>query len=138
MTPEEYEQRMKAREARKKAASDAREAQHRADMIRLDDLEQEHGDGNVAAVAVAATGGLVIVRRPTLSEYERYKAAVTRAKKPQAQTEAQKVFARKMVVHPELAAFDELAEESPGVVDRVAVEALKLADLIEAELEGKP
>ena len=135
MTPEEFEQRMQARRERKAAAQEAQEAQRMADMIRLDDLEQQHGDEAIGYVPTPL--GLVILRKPTQTEYETWKADTKKAKTPQGGAEVDMMFANKCLVHPPPDAYARIVEEFPGVPDKIVLLALRLAKAAADDEEGK-
>ncbi len=67
------------RQARKDALAKQYEEQHAIDLAALDDLEVEHGDGNVKAIKIPFEPGLptiVVVRKPKPPELNRYRTAV--------------------------------------------------------------
>ena len=61
---------LKERDERKARIEAEKEARHRRDLIKLNELELEHGDENVAPVWTKA--GLVVLKRPTKSQVDEY------------------------------------------------------------------
>lgn len=141
-----FEVRMAKREARKAALEAQAEAQHRAELILLDDLEQELGDDNVRGVHTR--GGLVVIKAPSRPAMAQWRETILKLseKNSAGKAAASLKLARSCVVavlakstgkaerDGAAAAFDALCEECPGVQDLIANEAIKLSgQLAEAE-----
>jgi hypothetical protein len=125
-----------ARSARKAALAEQKQAQLAVDMEALDALEQEHGDGRVAAVSMPTFSpglpALIVVRTPKPVEYKRYQdmAAKDSGRK------TCDVLADVCVVYPDRETYAKMREIAPGIHAQAYVKAVRLAEGRNQE-EGK-
>ena len=134
-----FDERMAQRAARKANQKRERDAQYRADMLKLDELEQEHGDDSVRGVFTSA--GMVAIRRPKKHEIDRFTEAMLRDGKPgqkaSRQREAAEQLGRVCRIHPATEVYETMVEASPGLPHKVGTAAAEFAELIEEEEAGK-
>lgn len=123
--------------ARDKAreAQDALEAEERAlaNEMAIAKAEAEHGrirDGKIGAIESRL--GVVIVKRPTSSHYQRFMKG-----DPKKVREDADALVRSCIVHPSLVVFDSMLEEQPGLIDPLLAACVQLAGLGAQEVAGK-
>lgn len=140
MTDEEFEARMKARAERKSAAAEKRKELERSNLLKLDELEQEHGDERVAAV-YAPDGRMVVVGVPKAPHMQQFREELGRDGKPKQvatrQREAQDTLARRSLLFPSLTEYEALCDEFPAMSLSAANAAAGLAGMSEDEEAGK-
>lgn len=129
-----YEQRMKAREERKERLAKAQDERRKADELKLDELEIEHGDENVCPVWTKK--GLVVCRMPTKAECMRFQDAQL-SKHTQKQRSALEQLGRVCVLHPDQGTFETWCEEVGGIPVEVGAAVAKFAELAKEKEEGK-
>jgi hypothetical protein len=126
--------------ARKEALAQARAEQYAKDLDRLNALEIERGDENVAAVEIGRySPGLVtmvVVRALSKHELRRFRDR-TRGEKSNAASAAEEA-AESALLYPERdsAEWSALVDAVPGVLVRAGVAAVQLAAGLDAA-EGK-
>jgi hypothetical protein len=144
-----FQARMAAREARKAALAAREEAQHEAELILLDDLEQELGDDAVRGVHTRS--GLVVVRAPSRPVMAQWREKILKLAEGNAagKAAASLNLARQCIVavlakggKPErgtsaIDAFDAMCEAHPGIQDLIANEAIKLSGQLAEQEAGK-
>lgn len=140
MSDDKLSQVLEARAARKAKAAEARNAQFALDLEAIDQLEIEHGDGNIAFLEVPFTDGLPVLvacRTPKPAEMKRYRSRldVKPGKKPDTVAAAEEL-ASVVRVYPDPEVYAELCAARPGVHVQLGVKSLELATASEAE-EGK-
>lgn len=148
MTPaERIAQAEKRREAREKAYTEAREAQHADDLEALDRLEEEHGWGRTLRIELdgwqpgSGATTMIVAKLPLSSDATFKKFAqqsVGKEKKPAAVVESGETFGASCVVYPEPSsdAYRATIESFAGVLGHVAVQVVKAVQGRAAE-EGK-
>lgn len=123
--------------ARKEEHQKAREEQELADLIGLDEAQEQHGVDGVITLSVPFTQGLPAMcaaRTPTLNEIKRYR---TRAKEKNADmVKAAEELASTCLVYPDRETFAKMVAERPAIHAQLGVEAIKLATG-RSEAEGK-
>lgn len=128
-----------AREARKAQLAATKAEQRKRDMLKLDELEQREGDDNVRPLWTPA--GLVVLRRPTLAECQRFEEAVAqdgkRAEKAQRQVAAIAKLGRPCVIHPEASVLESWCEEFGGLPTQIGKAAAEFAAIVLEEEAGK-
>jgi len=134
-----FEERMARRDVRKAALKSAGEQRKQADMIKLDELEQEHGDDNVMPVWTSA--GLVVIKRPKRIHATQFQQAVIKDGKPegkaQRQVDALERLARQSLLYPDFETYDAMVTDYPGIASKVGGAAARFAELASEEEEGK-
>lgn len=131
---------LERRRAERKAANgQLRTEQYARDLLALDALEEELGDGRVAPLELSFfTPGLptfVVVRAPDEVSYRRFRDMV-RNSKGTAHGKAADMLADVCVAYPDADTYKKLRDAYPGVHDSVAVQAIRLTEGKAAE-EGK-
>jgi len=120
------------RDERKRRANPTADAQRATDLLAVDDLEQKHGDSNVAVVHVPYAAGLptcAAVRTPSANEVSRYRFQCRPNKKgemPDAISPAEDV-ADQCLLYPAADVCARLCAARPGLKLQLGLEALKLA-----------
>jgi len=131
---------IEARRAARKAMNEVAYQEQRAvDLERLDALEVEHGDSNVACVDIDYQGGsptMAIVVAPNKTYVKRYQDRVRpkrdgRAGDPQAAAEE---LATVCVCYPDKDVFEFMVDARPGLRVQCGLAALRLAVGREQEL----
>lgn len=137
------DQRLKARDERKAAQAKKRKAQRDQDLVALDDLEIEHGDGFVKPVELDedmyldGLPTMVIVRVPSRPEGKRYRDQVKSSKADIKKIlEAQEMLGASCRVYPDKETYERMLDKVEVLASRVNAVAVKLAQGGEAE-EGK-
>lgn len=123
--------------ARDKAreAQDALDAEERAlaNEMAIAKAEAEHGrirDGKIGAIESRL--GVVIVKRPTSQEYQRFMKGDPKRVREDADT-----LVRCCIIYPSLVVFDAMLEEQPGLIDPLLAACVQLAGLGAQEVAGK-
>lgn len=128
-----------AREARKAAAREALEEERRASLVKLDELEQEHGDDNVRAVW--AGGALVAVKRPTKAQYDCFSDKAALGNKDPEHSKSIRLalatLARQCLLYPDEVAFRELCKAHPSLDQDAGNQARQMGDDAEVIQAGK-
>jgi hypothetical protein len=129
------------RNARKAAEQQAYETRLVEDLEKIDELEIEHGDSNVAVVRVPYTPGLpaaVAARCPKPAEIKRMRAQLKpkHEKDRPDQEAAVEQVARGCLIYPDVETFAALCIARPGLSTQLGKEAIKLA-VGNEESEGK-
>jgi hypothetical protein len=136
----DMEQLRAERDARKAALQAARDEQRLADFTRLNELELEHGDDNVAAVEVQryAPGltTLVVVRALRRVELKRWRDKTSKDKADQNAAADEAGLCALLYPERESAEWAAICDLVPGVVTRAGLAAVQLAAGVE-QLEGK-
>jgi hypothetical protein len=119
--------------AEEAAAAEDMRREERAlrDEQALDAAIAKHGALDKRVATVETDLGLIIVTRPTALKYRRFQD------KGSFETDDVIAFVRPCVVHPPLAEFDELLDELPATLIRLANAVVKLAGQRKGELEKK-
>jgi hypothetical protein len=127
------------REKRKAAAEAERKAARRASLVRLNDLELEHGDDNVRALW--AGDDLVVVKRPTKPQYDCFSDKAALGNKDQEHAERMRkalaTLARQCLVCPDEVAFRELCKRHPSLEQDAGNQARSMGDDAEVVRAGK-
>ncbi len=144
---EELEREEAARAERKAGVEKARKTQRILDIRAVNELEELHGDSNIAVVNVPFTPGLptlVALRTPTEVEMKRFKFRMKAKSKggadPTVDTEdaisGAEELALKCLVYPDKETFEKVLEARPGVLMQCGSAALALSQG-SAEAKGK-
>lgn len=134
MSVEEIE----ARRAKRKAeAAKLRAEQYEKDLIEVDKLEEQYGDGRVGVLQtssyVPGLPTLVVVRTPSSSVFNRFRQMVRKAGQKTSEIGAAKdLMSSSCIAYPDEAIYERMKEEWPSLHDNVGVEAIRLG-----EAEGK-
>ncbi len=125
------------RAARKDVTAKAREEQYAKDIVRVDELELEHGDDRVAVLKmpsfVPGLPTLVVVRTPEPAKFNRFRQMIRKANQNAEMTGAAKdLLAASCVLYPDEETYGRMRESWPSIHDSVGVEAIRLG-----ESEGK-
>lgn len=135
MASDEYKAAMAARDARKAQIAKRKADQLEREMVILDQLEQQHGDDSVRRVDTLA--GMVVIRKPTKPEVDRFQDSILRDGKPQQKAQrirlATEQLARICVLYPEGERYAEYCEEYGGIPAVVGGECAKLANVVYEE-----
>jgi len=127
------------RAARKATAAKAREEQYEKDLAALDALEEEFGDGSVAALEVtgyvAGLPTLMVVKSPGKTGlYKRYSDMVRRSGgKAEKVGEAQDMLGTACIAYPDAEVRKAMFEAFPGMAITAAIRALKFVELEAAD-----
>jgi hypothetical protein len=136
---DDFDSMMAARAARKAEAADKRKETRDAQIVKLNDIELEHGDDNVAALW--AGDALVVMRRPTQSHFTYFQdmsgAGGDEAEKAQRIRRALETLARQCLLHPDEVAFRDLCKIHVGLAVDAGNAARKLGDDAEVVATGK-
>lgn len=125
---------VEARRAERKASTQtAREEQYLADLVRVDELEAEHGDDRVRVLNVPSfvpgLPTLVVVTIPTPATFKRFRQMVRKAGHNTEQIGAAKdILASSSVVYPDEATYGRMKESWPSIHDNVGNEAILLGE----------
>lgn len=126
-----------ARHAREKAKRKldlakelAEERRIAADEAKLEELEAKYGERDKDIKAVPTAGGLVVVKKPVSSAFERYQNSKMKAADGA-------VLARPCVIHPSKEAFDELCDRYPATMMRATSAVIELAGYRQKDIEEK-
>lgn len=135
-----YEQVMAERDARKAALAAAKADQRKADMLKLAELELEHGDDAIAPVWTLE--GLVVVRMPTRAEMARWREAMWAEDAKPGQRQQRKAAASPTlgdacVIYPDKATYKAMTDRRAGIADAVGAACVKLGGINEEEDAGK-
>ena len=130
-TLEEIQARREARRVATKAARDNRMA---IDLEAITELEDEHGESNIATIEVPYVSDdlpvLAAVRTPKPAEIKRYQAMVRPRNvdgKMGDSTVAAETLAAVCVVYPAVEQRDALFESRPGLKVQLGLEAINLS-----------
>lgn len=137
----------RARRAAREAAEVERNRKREREIedelaVAVEDAIEKHGelDEKIAVVvAKYASGhraGFVIVKRPPIGEWQRFRAKMERAKGVEIQT-AQENLWRPNVVYPELGKVEALIEELPFFSELLGDAIGRLCGIRTEELQGK-
>lgn len=135
-----YEEIMAERDARKAAAKAAKGEQHKTEMLKLAELEVDHGDDNIAPVWTSE--GLVVIRTPTRAEMARWREAMWAEDSKASQRQQRKAgagpaLAEACVIYPDKGVYKAMCERRAGIADAVAGAAVKLGGVGEDDDAGK-
>lgn len=125
------------RAERKAAVAAARAEQYAKDLIEVNRIEEEHGDGRVAIMKMPSFRDglptLVIVRTPQPLVYKRFRQQITNASDDAPRrAEAMELLATSCIVYPDKETYAKMREAWPAIHDGAGVEAVKLG-----QQEGK-
>ena len=120
-------------EAKKAELEQLQRARREAEIV--EQLELKHGKVNEKIVTCSLPEGLVAVRAPLPMVYRKFLQATTG--KNGATLDDQDLLVRQCLIHPSQDEFNVIKQQRPGIVTTLSNLAMKLAGVMQVELEGK-
>jgi hypothetical protein len=133
-------------EARRQARKDAIEAskieQSVLDLMALDALEEEHGQGNVAMIIVQYSPGLptfAVAKAASKAQLTKYRARIREGQPKPDATRAAEELGEQCRLYPAGDLWDTLAAARPGILAQIGTQAISLVvGMTEEEAKNLP
>jgi hypothetical protein len=117
------------RQARKDAIDAARVEQSVLDLMALDALEEEHGQGNVAMIIVQYSPGLptfAVARAANKAQLTKYRARIKEGQPKPDATRAAEELGEQCRLYPTGELWEALATARPGILAQIGTQAISL------------